>query len=108
VSRATHLQSETVPTVLRFSNSSGNPDVHEAVANARALAVKFARPTSVTWCSTLQTLRMGSIYLPIRFRWPDQPPTRYRTTAGARESERPIYTQPLLWEVRVNRFDSSI
>ena len=41
VSRPPHLQGQTVPTVIRFSNSSGNPDVHDGVANARALAVKF-------------------------------------------------------------------
>jgi catalase len=44
VSRAAHLQGQTVPTVIRFSNSSGNPDVHDGVANARAMAVKFHLP----------------------------------------------------------------
>jgi Catalase len=36
VSRAPHLQGQAVPTVMRFSNSSGNPDVHDGIANARA------------------------------------------------------------------------
>jgi catalase len=44
VSRALHLQGQTVPTVIRFSNSSGNPDVHDGVANVRAMAVKFQLP----------------------------------------------------------------
>jgi catalase len=44
VSRALHLQGREVPTVMRFSNSSGNPDVHDGIANARALAVKFPLP----------------------------------------------------------------
>jgi catalase len=44
VSRAPHLQGQAVPTVVRFSNSSGNPDVHDGIANARALAVKFQLP----------------------------------------------------------------
>jgi len=44
VSRAPHLQGQTVPTVLRFSNASGDPDVHDGLANARALAVKFQLP----------------------------------------------------------------
>jgi catalase len=44
VSRAQHLQGQTVPTVIRFSNSSGDPDVHDGVANARAMAVKFQLP----------------------------------------------------------------
>jgi len=44
MSRALHLQGQTIPTVIRFSNSSGNPDVHDGVANVRALAVKFQLP----------------------------------------------------------------
>src|SRR5260370_14199673 len=44
VSRALHLHGQTVPTVMRFSNASGNPDVHDGLANARALAVKFQLP----------------------------------------------------------------
>ena len=41
VSRAQHLQGQTVPSVIRFSNASGDPDVRDGVANARAMAVKF-------------------------------------------------------------------
>jgi len=44
VSRAVHLQGQAVPTVIRFSNSSGNPDVHDGAANVRAMAVKFQLP----------------------------------------------------------------
>jgi catalase len=44
VSRARHLQGEAVSTIMRFSNSSGDPDVHDGLANARALAVKFQLP----------------------------------------------------------------
>ena len=44
VSRAAHLQGQTVPTVMRFSNASGDPDIHDGLANARALAVKFQLP----------------------------------------------------------------
>jgi catalase len=44
VSRALHLQGQVVPTVMRFSNASGDPDVHDGRANARALAVKFQLP----------------------------------------------------------------
>jgi catalase len=44
VSRAAHLQGQPVESVLRFSNSSGNPDVHDGIPNARALAVKFQLP----------------------------------------------------------------
>jgi catalase len=44
VSRAPHLQGASVPTVIRFSNASGNPDVHDGVPNVRALSVKFQLP----------------------------------------------------------------
>ncbi len=44
VSRALHLQGQAVPTVMRFSNASGDPDVHDGIPNARALAVKFQLP----------------------------------------------------------------
>jgi catalase len=44
VSRAQHLQGEAVPTVIRFSNAHGNPDVHDGIPNARAMAVKFQLP----------------------------------------------------------------
>src|SRR5271163_4703184 len=44
VSRALHLQGQAVPTVMRFSNSSGDPEVHDGIPNARALAVKFQLP----------------------------------------------------------------
>jgi catalase len=44
VSRAPHLQGEAVPTIIRFSNSSGDPDVHDGIPNARAMAVKFQLP----------------------------------------------------------------
>lgn len=44
VTRAAHLQGQTVPTVMRFSNASGDPDIHDGLANARALAVKFQLP----------------------------------------------------------------
>jgi catalase len=44
ISRALHLQGQTLPTIVRFSNGSGDPDVHDGLANLRALAVKFPLP----------------------------------------------------------------
>jgi catalase len=44
VSRAAHLQGQTIPTIIRFSNASGDPDVSDGVANPRAMAVKFQLP----------------------------------------------------------------
>ena len=44
VCRAPHLQGHAVPTVIRFSNGSGDPDVHDGLTNPRALSVKFQLP----------------------------------------------------------------
>src|SRR5262245_763757 len=44
VSRALHLQGQAVPTVIRFSNASGDPGVHDGLANERVLSVKFQLP----------------------------------------------------------------
>ena len=44
VSRAAHLQGPPVPTVIRFANASGNPEIHDGLANVRSLAVKFQLP----------------------------------------------------------------
>jgi catalase len=44
VSRAAHLQGGSVPTVIRFSNASGNPDVHDGAPSVRAMSVKFQLP----------------------------------------------------------------
>ena len=41
VTRAPHLQGQSVPTVIRFANANGNPDVHDGVPNVRSMAVKF-------------------------------------------------------------------
>src|SRR4029453_9965660 len=44
VCRAPHLQGQAVPTVIRFSNESGDPEVHDGLPNSRALSVKFQFP----------------------------------------------------------------
>ena len=44
VSRAAHLQGPPVSTVIRFANASGNPEIHDGLANVRSLAVKFQLP----------------------------------------------------------------
>jgi len=44
VTRAPHLQGQPVTTVVRFSNASGDPNVHDGVAGVRAMAVKFQLP----------------------------------------------------------------
>ena len=44
MSRAPHLQSQAVTTIIRFANASGNPEVPDGLANVRSLAVKFQLP----------------------------------------------------------------
>jgi len=44
ISRAVHLQGASIPTIIRFSNSSGDPEIHDGQPNARGLAVKFQLP----------------------------------------------------------------
>jgi catalase len=41
LTRASHLQGQPVPAIVRFSNGSGNPDVHDGQPGVRALSVKF-------------------------------------------------------------------
>ncbi len=41
VTRAPHFTGQSVPTIVRFANSNGNPDVHDGVPNVRSIAVKF-------------------------------------------------------------------
>ncbi len=41
VTRAPHFTGQSVPTIVRFANANGNPDVHDAVPNVRSIAVKF-------------------------------------------------------------------
>src|SRR5207247_10880702 len=44
VTRAPHLQGQAIPTVIRFSTASGNPDVHDGLPGTRALPVTFQLP----------------------------------------------------------------
>lgn len=44
ISKAAHLAGQNVPVTCRFSNASGDPNVHDGLPNARALAVKFLLP----------------------------------------------------------------
>src|SRR5216683_3233836 len=41
VTRAPHFTGQSVPTIVRFANANGNPDVHDAVPNVRSITVKF-------------------------------------------------------------------
>ena len=41
MNRAPYLQGQAIPTVIRFANASGNPEVHDGLANVRSMAVKF-------------------------------------------------------------------
>jgi catalase len=50
--RAAHLQGEPVPTMVRFSNGSGDPEGHDAQREARGMAVKL-RPIGSGECDIL-------------------------------------------------------
>jgi catalase len=39
--RAPHFTGRSVPTIVRFANSNGNPEVHDGAPNVRSMAVKF-------------------------------------------------------------------
>ena len=41
MSKAPHFQGPPLPPVIRFSNSIGNPDVHDALPGVRTMSVKF-------------------------------------------------------------------
>lgn len=41
---AAHLQGGEVPATIRFSNASGDPQVHDGASNVRGMAVKFQLP----------------------------------------------------------------
>ena len=44
MSRAVHLQGDAVAAVIRFSNASGDPNIHDGLPNVRALSVTFQLP----------------------------------------------------------------
>jgi catalase len=44
LTKAAHLQGQSVPVTLRFSNGSGDPTGHDGVPDVRGLAVKFLLP----------------------------------------------------------------
>jgi catalase len=41
VTRALHLQGQPVTTIVRFANSSGDPNVHDGLPGVRSMAAKF-------------------------------------------------------------------
>src|SRR6266540_1990300 len=44
VTRAPHFTGQSVPTIVRFANANGNPDVHDGAPSVRSMAVKFQLP----------------------------------------------------------------
>ncbi len=46
--RAAHLQGETVPVLVRWSNAGGNPKVPDKALDIRGMAVKFRTPVGAT------------------------------------------------------------
>ena len=58
LSRARHLDGSPVPTLVRFSNGSGNPAQSDAAQGVRGLAVKFSLPDGSTTDVSTQTARL--------------------------------------------------
>jgi catalase len=46
MTRAPHLQGQTLSAIIRFANSAGDPAVHDGLPNVRSLAVKLPLPNS--------------------------------------------------------------
>ncbi|MEB3030225.1 catalase family peroxidase [[Mycobacterium] nativiensis] len=58
LSRARHLDGSTVPTLIRFSNGSGNPTQPDGAPGVRGMAVKFTLPDGSTTDVSTQTARL--------------------------------------------------
>ena len=58
LSRAAHLSGEPVPTVVRFSNGTGNPDEPDNKPGIRGMAAKFFLPNGSTTDISAQTARL--------------------------------------------------
>ncbi len=44
ISKAAHFQGQAIPTTIRFSNGSGDPNGHDGLPDVRAIAAKFQLP----------------------------------------------------------------
>ena len=44
ITRTPHFSGPPVPTIVRFANANGNPDVHDGAPNVRSMGVKFQLP----------------------------------------------------------------
>lgn len=56
--RAKHLDGSAVPTLIRFSNGSGNPEQPDGAPGVRGMAVKFTLPDESTTDVSTQTARL--------------------------------------------------
>lgn len=58
LSRAPHLDGSPVPTLIRFSNGSGNPTQRDGAPGVRGMAVKFSLPDGSTTDVSTQTAEL--------------------------------------------------
>lgn len=58
LSRARHLDGSPVPTLIRFSNGSGNPAQRDGTPGVRGMALKFTLPDGSTTDVSTQTARL--------------------------------------------------
>ena len=64
LTRAAHMQGETVPITTRFSNGAGNPATPDFVQDARGMATKFYLPMArgpTSWRSTCRASSCGPL-----------------------------------------------
>lgn len=67
LSRAAHLDGSTVPTLIRFSNGSGNPKQRDGAPGIRGMAVKFTLPDGSTTDVSMQTAKLFTSSTPDGF-----------------------------------------
>src|SRR5438128_1236462 len=67
LSRAAHLDGSTVPTLIRFSNGSGNPKQRDGAPGVRGMAVKFTVPDGSTTDVSTQTAKLFTSSTPDGF-----------------------------------------
>jgi catalase len=67
LSRARHLDGSPVPSLIRFSNGSGNPAQRDGLPQVRGMAVKFTLPDGSTTDVSTQTARLFTSSTPDGF-----------------------------------------
>jgi catalase len=67
LTRAAHMQGETVPVIARFSNAGGDPTVPDYVPDVRGFAVSFQLPDGSSADIVAQTAKSFPVHTPDAF-----------------------------------------